>query len=97
MLHVDDLSTAGTKTLHKRAYLGISSAMHEDRIANALGRMEAAMARIAAARKHVKAAPDQPAAGSARVVELVNKHEKLREQVTETLRELDGLISKLEE
>ena len=71
--------------------------MHEDRIANALGRIEAAMTRIAAAREHAKAPPDQPAAGSARVVELVNKHEKLREQVAESLRELDDLIGKLEE
>ena len=36
-------------------------------------------------------------ASAARVVELVNAHEKLREQVSETLRELDDLIGKLEE
>jgi hypothetical protein len=38
----------------------------------------------------------QPAGGSARVVELVNAHEKLREQVAESLRELDNLIGQLE-
>lgn len=71
--------------------------MHEDRIANALGRIEAAMARIAATRDRAPAAPDQPAASAPRVVELVNAHEKLREQVAESLRELDDLIGKLEE
>jgi hypothetical protein len=50
-----------------------------------------------AARENALAATAQPAAGSARVVELVNAHEKLREQVSESLRELDDLIGKLEE
>jgi predicted nucleic acid-binding Zn-ribbon protein len=71
--------------------------MHEDRIAAALGRIETAMARIVAARDQAQSVPEQPTSGSARVVELVNAHEKLREQVAESLRELDDLISKLEE
>jgi hypothetical protein len=71
--------------------------MHEDRIDNALGRIEAAMARIAAAREAALAQAGQQPGGSARVVELVNAHEKLREQVAESLRELDDLIGKLEE
>jgi len=71
--------------------------MHEDRIEGALGRIEAAMERIAAAREAALAVDQQQAVGSARVVELVNAHEKLREQVAESLRELDDLISKLEE
>lgn len=71
--------------------------MHEDRIEGALGRIEAAMERIAAAREAALAVDQQQAGGSARVVELVNAHEKLREQVAESLRELDDLISKLEE
>jgi hypothetical protein len=82
--------------LRRRAYLGISQAMHEDRIDSALGRIEAAMARIDAAREAAQAQADQPAGGSARVVELVNAHEKLREQVAECLRELDNLIGQLE-
>lgn len=71
-------------------------AMHEDRIDSALGRIEAAMARIAAAREAAQAQAGQPAGASARVVELVNAHEKLREQVAESLRELDNLIGQLE-
>ena len=34
---------------------------------------------------------------AARVVELVNVHEKLREQVAESLRELDDLLAQLED
>ncbi|GAB4484074.1 MAG: hypothetical protein OHK0018_15900 [Erythrobacter tepidarius] len=71
--------------------------MNADRIAHALERIEAALARMDAAREGLLAAAPQPSSGSARVVELVNAHEKLREQVAETLRELDGLIGKLEE
>lgn len=72
------------------------SLMHEDRIDSALGRIEAAMARIAAARESAAAQAGQPTGGSTRVVELVNAHEKLREQVAESLRELDDLIGQLE-
>ncbi|MDC8753140.1 hypothetical protein OIK40_00620 [Erythrobacter sp. sf7] len=71
--------------------------MHEDRIGGALGRIETAMKRIAAAREATVSPGGQQAAGSARVVELVNAHEKLREQVAESLREIDDLIGKLEE
>jgi chromosome segregation ATPase len=71
--------------------------MNADRIERALQRIEAAMERIDTARARALAAGGQPAGGSARVVELVNSHEKLREQVAESLRELDDLISKLEE
>lgn len=71
--------------------------MHEDRIDSALARIEAAMARIAAAREAGLAHGEPSAGGSARVVELVNAHEKLREQVAESLRELDDLIGKLED
>jgi methyl-accepting chemotaxis protein len=71
--------------------------MNADRIERALERIEAAMERMDAARENALAAASQPAAGSARVVELVNAHEKLREQVAESLREIDDLIGKLEE
>jgi hypothetical protein len=69
--------------------------MDNSRIEQAMTRIEAALARIAAAR-----GPDTPqtgAAASARVVELVNTHEKLREEVAETLRDLDALIGQLED
>ncbi len=71
--------------------------MNADRIERALQRIEAAMERMDAARETVQAAASQQTGSPGRVVELVNKHEKLREQVAESLRELDGLIGKLEE
>ena len=70
--------------------------MHADRIEGALKRIEAAMERIMAAQEAVSAQARQ-APGSARVVELVNSHERLREQVAESLRELDQLIEQLED
>lgn len=71
--------------------------MQSDRIDSALERIELAMARIAAAREMAQAQAGQSAGSSAKVVELVNTHEKLREQVAESLRELDELIGSLEE
>ncbi len=68
--------------------------MTADRIASALARIETAMARIDAAREAGVEA--RSAAGSAKVVELVNVHEKLREQVAESLRELDDLLAHLD-
>ncbi|WDA40819.1 hypothetical protein [Erythrobacter sp. BLCC-B19] len=71
--------------------------MTADRIAAALARIEAAIARIDAVRDSAAGAEAKAASGSARVVELVNVHEKLREQVAESLRELDDLLAKLED
>ncbi|TAD77494.1 MAG: hypothetical protein EAY70_08640 [Sphingomonadales bacterium] len=71
--------------------------MTADRIATALARIEAAIARIETARKSVGGADAKAGGGSSRVVELVNVHEKLREQVAESLRELDDLLAKLED
>lgn len=71
--------------------------MSADRIASALTRIEAAMARIDAVRDGLAASEGKAGGGSARVVELVNVHEKLREQVAESLRELDELLAALEE
>ena len=67
--------------------------MAADRITAALARIEAALARVEAAR----AVEGKAAGNSARVVELVNVHERLLEQVAESLRELDDLLAKLEE
>ncbi len=71
--------------------------MDADRIDIALQRIEAAMARIDTARDTAAAATAKAAGGSARVVGLVNAHEKLREQVAESLRELDDLLTKLDD
>jgi len=76
--------------------------MNADRIATALARIETAMARIDAAcadvaREASAGAEAKAASSSARVIELVNVHEKLREQVAESLSELDDLLAKLED
>ncbi|WP_073974947.1 hypothetical protein [Erythrobacter donghaensis] len=71
--------------------------MSADRIASALTRIETAMARIDAARAGLGEGEARGGGSSARVVELVNVHEKLREQVAESLRELDALLATLEE
>lgn len=55
------------------------------------------MARIDAAREGLGDGEAKAGGSSARVVELVNVHEKLREQVSESLRELDTLLAALEE
>lgn len=71
--------------------------MTDARIAAALDRIEAALARIDAARDSMAGNEARAGGGSARVVELVNVHEKLREQVAESLRELDELLAQLED
>ncbi len=55
------------------------------------------MARIDAVRGQGVSEDARGTNGSARVVELVNVHEKLREQVAESLRELDDLLAQLED
>lgn len=70
--------------------------MTANRIAAALARIETAMARIDAARGSGSAGEPRAGTGSAKVVELVNVHERLREQVAESLRELDDLLEQLE-
>ena len=78
--------------------------MSSTRIDEAMARINAAMARIEAARLDLNSsAQDQEKAeekpdsqSSARVMALVNAHEKLREEVADTLGELDTLIEELE-
>lgn len=82
--------------------------MGESRIDKAVARIEAALARMDAARAVVVAktpaktpqenafSGEKDTAGSARVMELVNRHEKLREEVADSLRDLDTLIAELE-
>ena len=73
-------------------------AMSATRIDEALARINAAMARIDAARLEMKSSTQgsETGQGSARVMALVNAHEKLREEVADTLGELDTLIEELE-
>ncbi|MFN3988631.1 MAG: hypothetical protein ACK4IS_00060 [Erythrobacter sp.] len=72
--------------------------METARIEQAITRIETALARIAAAHAATPPSPaDTGAANSARVVELVNNHEKLREEVADAMRDLDALIGQLEE
>jgi chemotaxis response regulator CheB len=92
----EHLSTALCKPLRSLALADILTGMNDSRIEQALARIEAAMARIAAARETAANVPAPSAATSARVIELVNSHEKLREDVADTLRDLDSLIEQLE-
>ena len=77
--------------------------MSAQRIEQAMARINAAMARIDAARADLNATPPQPdqsaaedPASSARVMALVNAHEKLREEVADTIGEIDALIEEFE-
>ena len=60
-----------------------------------MARLDAALARIAAARGKSSVKTSDGAA-SARIMKLVNNHEKLREEVADTLGDLDALIEELE-
>jgi hypothetical protein len=92
------LSTALLKPLRQHKLVGISCIMDKSRINKAMTRIDAALARIAAARSPDDTPPGaQGAATSARVIELVNAHEKLREEVADALRDLDAMIEQLEE
>ena len=84
--------------------LVFAHSMGESRIDTAVARIEAALARMDSARETVVASTpeggvsnsEKETGGSARVMELVNAHEKLREEVAETLTDLDALIGELE-
>ena len=68
--------------------------MDGSRTESAVARIEAALARIDAASSAARSStPDlQP-----NVLGLVNSHEKLREEVAGTLRDLDKLIAEIEQ
>ena len=70
--------------------------MSAGRIEKAMTRLSTAMKRIDAARASADAGTSSDNAGSARVLELVNAHEKLREEVADTIGEIDALIEELE-
>jgi HAMP domain-containing protein len=76
------------------AFVGNQIVMTAGRIEQAITRIEAALTRLETARP---AAPAPAPENSARVLALVDSHEKLREEVADTLRDLDALIAELEE
>ncbi|MEP3421082.1 MAG: hypothetical protein ABJN35_05065 [Erythrobacter sp.] len=69
--------------------------MSAARIEQAMTRITTAMARIDAARPEGTGDKGDNA-GSARTIALINAHEKLREEVADTIGELDSLIEELE-
>ena len=60
-----------------------------------MARIEAALARIDAASKNLS--NENRESTPPNVMNLVNKHEALREEVASTLRDLDKLIAEIEE
>ncbi|WP_162627674.1 hypothetical protein [Erythrobacter sp. KY5] len=79
------------------------STMSAARIEQAMTRLNAAMERIDAARAEIEqrggdSADERAndAGGSQRVMALVNAHEKLREEVADTIGQIDSLIEELE-
>jgi hypothetical protein len=77
--------------------------MAAGRIDQAITRIEAALTRLESARERPdqRTGPDMAAGREtndpARVIALVDRHEKLREEVADTLRDLDTLIADLEQ
>lgn len=69
--------------------------MATGRIEQAITRIEAALTRLESARP-AGTSGEQAMENSPRVLALVQSHEKLREEVADTLRDLDGLIAELE-
>ena len=71
--------------------------MSAGRIEQAMSRINAAMERIDAARASIDQKGGESGSGdNSRVMSLVNAHEKLREEVADTIGELDALIEELE-
>ncbi len=80
-------------TLRRLVFLGIKTAMTSARIDQAIARIESALSRIDAAKTQDTSSSDD----AARVTALVNSHEQLREDVAETLRDLDKVIAELDQ
>lgn len=80
--------------------------MTTGRIDKAKARLEAALARVERAQARLLEAHSEalakateasaPGAGAARVMALVNSHERLREEVADALSDLDAIIDELE-
>lgn len=100
-----DLSTGWAKALHPCHKPTKSGVMEGDRIEAAVQRIEQALARIAAiadagpSEREAAAQPATPpvtATVSPNVLQLVTRHEALRETVLDEIARLDSLIGKLE-
>lgn len=89
----DQLSTGTGKALRARLKGGNPGTMSGDRTEAAVQRIEAALARIARAADNARGSP--PAVSSS-VTALVERHETLRENVAQTVAELDKLLGELE-
>lgn len=65
-----------------------------------MARISSAMERIEAARHQAEvdaAMPENGKPGSSQVISLINAHEKLREEVADTIGQIDALIGDLED
>jgi len=71
--------------------------MSEDRIESAVQRIEAALSRIAGIADAEKTGAKGGAETSPPVTALIEKHEALRDSVSDTLAELDILIGEIEQ
>lgn len=87
-----------------RAILVFLIGMSAARIEQAMTRIVAAMERIESAREAVGSAPGPSAqanpadaGNTAKLMSLINAHEQLREEVAETIGEIDTLIESLEQ
>ena len=67
--------------------------MDGSRIDTAIARIEAALSRIGAASERLRSSSATPPPN---VLGLVNSHEKLREQVASTIKDIDKLIAEIE-
>lgn len=94
LIFVQHLSTGLAKPLPIKVNLGIFHDMERSRADRAVARIDAALARIEAASDKLRASS---APAPANVLGLVNQHEKLREEVAATIRDVDQLIADLEQ
>jgi hypothetical protein len=83
------LSTGLRKPLRCMETYGKLRSMNDHRIEQAVQRIEAALTRISDAADSINPAPPS-------VTNLVEKHESLRETVSNSLKKLDDLLERLE-
>jgi thiamine biosynthesis lipoprotein ApbE len=67
-----------------------------DRIVSALDRISSASSRVSALAKQAEASGEGGGKSKAKLMRLINKHEAMREDVANTLIDLDKVINKLE-
>jgi len=92
------LSTGAANALHSLGFYDKFSGMSDDRIESAVQRIEAALTRIADIADAEKPVGNGLSAEApASVTALIEKHEALRETVSDTLAELDAVIGEIEQ